>query len=230
MKLRNNLFSLLACLFVTPLAEGQMCPCKFGRDDSIKSLRYEIGINGISYNEQLVNFGSNVSYFQKSYLPGIKLKRHFNNFSARLGFDYTESKYNFETTEVMNWNKNNGSNYSKTLKLGIEKTVLHNYFQLFIAADLVLLNSNYSGITEGRGDIAPYYKYPYDFRLNAIGISPVLGFKYRPIERLSISVETSLSILYWQTKGNQALYRNESSTSLVLNPVGLLSLNYHLLR
>jgi hypothetical protein len=230
MKIRKNSFSLLAFLFVTLLAEGQMCPCKFGKEDSIKSLRYEIGINGFSYNEQLVNFYSNVSYFQKSYLPGIKLKRHFDNFSARLGFDYTESKYEFKTTEEMNWNENNGSNYTNTLKLGLEKTVLYNYFQLFIAADVVLLNSNYSGITEGRGDIALYYKYPYNFKLNAIGISPVLGFKYRPIERVSISMETSLSILYWQTKGNEALYRNESSSSLVVSPVGLLSLNYHLLR
>ena len=115
MKLRNNLLSLFAFLILTPLAKGQMCPCKFGKEDSIKSLRYEIGINGLSYNEQLVNFYSNVSYFQKSYLPGIKLKRHFDNFSARLGFDYAESKYEFETSEEMNWNKNNGSNYSNTL-------------------------------------------------------------------------------------------------------------------
>lgn len=230
MKFKNILLSLTAILSFTRVAEAQMCPCEFGKDSSKKPLRYEIGINGFISNEQLINFSSNRSYFQNNYIPGIKIKRHFDNFSARLGFDYTESNYQFETNQVMNWNKNLGSNYSKTLKLGIEKTVLNNSFQIFVAADIVLSNSNYSGITEGRGDIAPYYKYAYDFKLNAIGLSPSLGFKYRPIERISISLETSLSILYWQTKGNQTIYRNESSTTLVVNPVGLLSLNYHLLR
>ena len=47
---------------------------------------------------------------------------------------------------------------------------------------------------------------------------------------LLIRLRVSLSILYWQTKGNQAPYRNERSTALVVNPVGLLSLNYHLFR
>ena len=230
MKLRSNLLALLAFLIFTPIAKAQMCPCEFGKDSTIKPLRYEIGINGFTYNEQLINFSWNRSYFQKNYIPGIKIKRHFDHFSARLGFDYTEAKYELETSGVMYWNKNIGSNYSKTLKLGIEKTVLNNAFQIFVAADLVLLSSNYSGITEGWGDIAPYYKFPYNFKLNALGISPSLGIKYRPIERISISLETSLSILYWQTKGNQSPYRNESSTALVVNPVGLLSLNYHLFR
>ena len=230
MKLRSNLLPLLAFLIFTPFAQAQMCPCEFGKYSSKKPLRYEIGINGFVSNEQLINFSSNRSYFQNNYIPGIKIKRHFDNFSARLGFDYTESKYQFETNEVMYRNKNIGSNYSKTLKLGIEKTVLNKAFQIFVAADLVLLSSNYSGITEGWGDIAPYYKFPYNFKLNALGISPSLGIKYRPIERISISLESSLSILYWQTKGNQAMYRNESSTALVVNPVGLLSLNYHLFR
>ena len=230
MKLRSNLLALLAFLIFTPIAKAQMCPCEFGKDSTIKPLRYEIGINGFTYNEQLINFSWNRSYFQKNYIPGIKIKRHFDHFSARLGFDYTEAKYELETSGVMYWNKNIGSNYSKTLKLGIEKTVLNNAFQIFVAADLVLLSSNYSGITEGWGDIAPYYKFPYNFKLNALGISPSLGIKYRPIERISISLETSLSILYWQTKGNQSPYRNESSTALVVNPIGLLSLNYHLFR
>jgi hypothetical protein len=230
MKLRNNLLSLSAILFFTHFAQAQMCPCQFGKDSSKKPFRYEIGINGFTSNEQLINFSSNRSYFQNNYIPGIKIKRHFDNFSARIGFDYTESKYQFDTEEEMNWNKNLGSNYSKTLKLGIEKTVLNKSFQIFVAADLILLSASYSGITEGRGDIAPYYKYPYNFKLNALGISPSLGLKYRPIERISISLETSLSIIYWQTKGNQAAYRNERSTTLVVNPIGLLSLNYHLLR
>ena len=230
MKLRSNLLALLAFLIFTPIAKAQMCPCEFGKDSTIKPLRYEIGINGFTYNEQLINFSWNRSYFQKNYIPGIKIKRHFDHFSARLGFDYTEAKYELETSGVMYWNKNIGSNYSKTLKLGIEKTVMNKGFQIFVAADLVLLSSNYSGITEGWGDIAPYYKFPYNFKLNALGISPSLGIKYRPIERISISLETSLSILYWQTKGNQSPYRNESSTALVVNPVGLLSLNYHLFR
>ena len=230
MKLRSNLLALLAFLIFTPIAKAQMCPCEFGKDSTIKPLRYEIGINGFTYNEQLINFYSNKGSFQKSFIPGIKIKRHFDNFSARLGFDYTESKYQFETNEVMYWNKNIGSNYSKTLKLGIEKTVMNKGFQIFVAADLVLLSSNYSGITEGWGDIASYYKFPYNFKLNALGISPSLGIKYRPLERISISLESSLSILYWQTKGNQSPYRNESSTALVVNPVGLLSMNYHLFR
>jgi hypothetical protein len=172
-----------------------MCPCEFGKDNSKKPLRYEIGINGFTSNEQLINFSSNRSYFQNNYIPGIKIKRHFDNFSARIGFDYTEAKYELETSGVMYWNKNIGSNYSKTLKLGIEKTVLNKAFQIFVAADLVLLSSNYSGITEGWGHIASYYKFPYNFKLNALGISPSLGIKYRPVERISISFFPFNSIL-----------------------------------
>ena len=96
MNLRNNLLYLLVFLVFMPFAQAQMCPCKFGKDNTIKPLRYEIGINGFSYNEQLINFYSNKGSFQKSFIPGIKIKRHFDNFSARLGFDYTESNYQFD--------------------------------------------------------------------------------------------------------------------------------------
>lgn len=209
--------------------KAQMCPCEFNKGEN-KPLRYEFGLNALNFNENIVNFYSAKRKYAPQVLPGLKIKRHFNSYSIRLGFDYLEQKFDYQSLDPLNWNINNGNSFSKVLKLGIEKTLVNRRIQVFIAADIIGIKSNISGITEGYGDFAPYYKKPYDFKLSAIGISPVLGLKYRPIERFSISLETSLSVIYWKTKGNQSVYRNESNESLIINPLGLLSFNYHLLR
>lgn len=229
MKTKLNLI-FLSCFFSSIISSyAQMCPCQFGKSTD-KPMKYEIGLNSFTYFEDLINFNSSKPVFSTQIRPGIKIKRHFNHSSLRLGFDYLENKYSYNANEPMNWNLNTGNSFSKNLKIGIEKTVINKALQVFVAADLVLKSARYSGISEGSGDFAPYYKKAYNFKLLAIGISPSLGIKYRPIERISFSLETSLSIIYWQTKGNELVYRNESNESLIMSPIGLLSINYHLIR
>lgn len=209
--------------------QAQMCPCEFGKTAGGKPLRFEAGLNMANARELLINFYSPDRIYSRQYVNGLMLKYHADRYSLRAGFDYTYQTYRFESGDQMNYNLNNGRTYGKHLRLGLEKTLTGKALQVYAGGDLLFTRERYSGISEGYGDWIWWgYKTPYRFRVNSAGISPFLGIRYRPLKRFSIAIESSLSLLYYSSKSfGDAGYRDEASTALTLNPVRLLSFNYH---
>jgi len=217
---------LTIVFFVISSLNAQMCPCDFKSSGSEKSLRNEIGANLINISEVLINFTSPKAVYLHNYAKGFMLKHHFNTFSIRAGFDYNENTYRYEAGGAGNYNLNNGKSYGKDFRIGAEKTIFDKKLQAYGAADMLVSTGHYTGMSEGYGDLLPAYKTSYAFNSIAYGISPAVGIKYRPLRRFSITLETSISILYYKTSSSRA-YKSESSTALLSNPLRVLSFNYH---
>ncbi len=222
----KNLLFVLSHFLALNLS-AQMCPCEFGQSGKDKPLRLEIGINGLNYQEELFNFYNPLPVYHQNFLNGLMLKYHFNKLSLRAGFDYSANSYSYVAETASDYNKNDGNRFRKDLRAGIEKSLYTGKIQVYAAADLLLSRGNFSGISAGRGDQTAEYHLPYRFKSNAIGVSPGLGIKYRPLKRFSISMEASLSILHYRTYSKDGVYQNESGGSLLFNPLRVLSLNYH---
>ncbi|MFT5581187.1 MAG: hypothetical protein ACI9G9_000433 [Psychromonas sp.] len=87
------------------------------------------------------------SYFDKSFYPnffnGLIAKRHFNNFTLRLGIEYVK---NFEKTDnsitCNDCMHSDGYTNEGMIRLGIEKGILiNNNFRPYLALDLTGIKS-----------------------------------------------------------------------------------------
>jgi hypothetical protein len=202
-----------------------MCPCEFQSKNSGKTLRNEIGANLFNMHEVLINFNSLTPSYQVNYANGFMYKRHQDKFSIRVGFDYLEHAYKYNASDTTGYNNNKGKSFSKNFRAGLEKTLIFKKLQIFAAADLFVSQSRYNGISEGVNGIVAY-AIPYSFNVFSFGISPALGIKYRFMRRFSVTAETSLSPMYYQTSKSDA-YDSESNSAVLFNPLRALSFNYH---
>lgn len=221
--------NLLLTFFIVASStlSAQMCPCEFGKGDSIKPKRFEIGLNVFNAQEVLVNFYQQNPEYSLNYLNGIQFKYHLNKFSFRAGMDLLYHKYDYEVNDPMNYNKNVGENNGYNIRLGLERSFIEKYFNLYYALDLLYHNDKYKGVSEGSGDIRPYYIDNYEFDVQAFGVSPAFGIRFRPIKQISIGLETSLSIIRFKSTKVKGGYEDEKSTTLLFNPLRIASINFH---
>ncbi len=209
---------LILTISVCCACHAQMCPCEFGGKTTDKPLRNEFGINAFNVNEVLINFTSSRPVRMLNYGNGFMYKRHFNKFSARLGFDYLEHRYAYEARKDADYNFNNGKSFGKDFRLGIEKTLFMKKIQAYVAVDLLFSKSRYSGISQGDGVKTGPYTVAYGFNALSWGFSPAFGIKYRPVRRLSLTAETSLSAIYYRTAKSTG-YPAESNVAVIANPL-----------
>jgi hypothetical protein len=211
--------------------QSQMCPCEFGGRSAEKPLRFEIGINTFNYNEPIMYFGEEWPVFIKNASHGVLAKYHFDRYSLRAGFDYSEYNYKYLSGDPdYYYSLNSGKSFGKHFRVGIEKALVKRRVQVYVSGDLIFATEQFNGISEGRGDFIWWgYKDAYRLKMNSFGISPSLGLKYRPLRHFSISLETSVSLLYYQSRpqGNGYKINYGSSTDILFSPVRLLSFNYH---
>jgi hypothetical protein len=203
-----------------------MCPCEFGKDKNAKVLRNEIGLNAFNLHEELINFYSENIQYVTAPLAGFTYKHHYNNYSLRAAYTYSQHSYHFEIDDAMNFNRNDGYAYNHDIRLGIEKTFNVSELQYFAGVDLVYNTGIYNGISEGFGDFKPYYKLPYRFKTTYLGLASVVGAKYRFNQRWSLSMETGLQMVHYQTQ-ETAAYAKEKGMALMVQPVRNFGLNYH---
>lgn len=221
--------SITVILFFSflPFLNAQMCPCQFGQSDTDKLQRFEVGANLYNINEELINFYNPGPVYLSNAFNGAMIKYHFNTFSLRAGFDFLRNNYDYSTGDTINRNKNSGKSKRYDLRLGVEKSAVFGKLRIFALADIVYALSEFSGITEGIGNQIPAYRKPYNFKTAAIGLNPGFGFSYRPLKHFSVTLETSVAIVFYRSRSSDGVYPDESSSSDLFNPLRVLSLNYH---
>jgi hypothetical protein len=215
----------LALFAILPL-NAQMCPCEFGKDKGAKTLRNEIGFNAFNLHEELINFYSEKVKYVPTAFKGFTFKRHFNNYSLRAAYTYSQHDYSFTLDDAMNFNKNDGVGFNHDFRIGIEKTFNVSELQYFAGVDLVYNSGKYNGMTEGFGDFQPYYKLPYNFTTTYYGLSPFVGIKYRFTQLLSASMESGLQMVGYSTN-QSTLYQSENGIALMVQPIRSLGINFH---
>lgn len=203
---------------------GQMCPCEFGKDKNAKTRRNEILLSGFNVHEDLINFYSENILYVFAPVSGITYKRHFNNFSLRTAYSYAQHDYHFRLDNASDYNRNDGYGFNHDIRLGIEKTFSASKLQYFAGVDLVYNRGIYNGLSEGFGDFKPYYKTSYRFTTNSLGLSPLVGVKWRFSKLLSASMESSLQMVHYASEGSVE-YNKEKGIALMVQPIRSLGLS-----
>ena len=206
-----------------------MCPCEFGEAGKGKILRNEIGLNIFNINEAMFNFTSNKPEYEQNFTNGLMFKHHLNDFSLRAGFDLVRHEYTYQagTPQSSSYNLNDGKSRFGNFRLGIEKTLSNSKVQPYVAVDVLLSYGLNMGTSEGFGDFLPYYKQYYEFNTRVVGFSPAVGLKYRPFKHFSISAEASLSVTHYSVHRVAGGYGDARGSDVLVNPLRLLSINYH---
>jgi hypothetical protein len=203
-----------------------MCPCEFGSASGEKPLRNEFGVNVFNAQQVLFKF-TNQALYRSNVMNGFMYKRHFDRFSLRAGFDYLEQSYRYEQLSRHFYSMTTGKAYSKNILLGIESSRDLGKIQPYIFLDALLGNSRYNGILGSSGDFNPdYSESNYSFNYLATGGFTGFGIKYRPFRHFSITAETSVAIIYYNTY-KTSNFTPTSSVELIVNPLRALTLNYH---
>ena len=164
-------------------------------------------------------------------LRGIHYRR-YRDFSAfRLQFDY--ASYEIEPDECFDCLQIEGKARGGEVRVGWEWIAIFNRFEPYAGADLVLSYGTYQGTEIGTTSSGTYVNITDERKKSAMGISPVVGFRVFPAYAFSISAETSLNAMVYQTSvARQQITPDlmnqnyiDSGGELLFNPVSHISLN-----
>lgn len=175
-----------------------------------KPFRNEIGLSlfGVLSHYKQVNRG----HHEPRWLNGLVYKRHFGNNAVRVGVEYFSNSYTYNhiysNPPMVSWNKN----ASLEFRIGYERSSTYKRFTLYGALDVAVLHQT----IESSWKDASQNVSSFNHEGSAVGILPGMGIKYRLTPYLSVSAETSLNY-----------YTNSYHNELTLNPLKMLSVNYH---
>ncbi len=184
----------------------------------------EIGINIFNITG---NSHSYISTLNQHFIVGLMYKHRTDKNAIRIGFDYYYSKFSNERDGGYSYLEEVGKDNIGELRVGFERQLTTTRLQLFVGTDLTLTYGQVKGMTRALGDFYPFYtETQFEFRIAEIGIAPAVGFDYRLSKKLSIAMESNVSLAYHYRKN---LVNSKTSTSprFYFNPLRLFSLNYH---
>ena len=224
-----KIISLIAILMVAPFITN-------AQDTDTK--KYELGIN--LYN--ITDYGKLGMFwyedldqnFEQRFVTGVMFKRNWSKSALRVSVDYMYRSKDSEEYRTHNNNTfiNEGI-VDKTLsflrfenRTGYERQFLvSRKVKPFATIDLVAGVDLYSATYKASEIIPNDEDKLYKSTVLRVGGSIALGFKYQISNRLSASVETNVEYV-----GNYLVIQNNTQNQgfyLILNPVRLLSINYH---
>lgn len=159
--------------------------------DPFKSYHNEFGVDATGFLRQFFNIDqmSGSNYYPNYY---ITYRRKFSAGNIRFAIGGAFSNSDVPPVYPGDLNKYKQKNISFDARIGWEfKTDLSRRWQVFYGADFK--PSYYH-----QQDDAPYWNGGYangrDSKMENYGVAPVLGFRFRLTNRLSILTETSLSL------------------------------------
>jgi len=177
----------------------------FAQDSTNQTKVYhnEFGIDATGFLKQFLNFSDQQypSYYSPTYY--LTYRRHFNSGNVRFAFGGAFSNYDIPASLPDDLNKYHYNSYSLSTRIGCEfVNDLGKNWQVFYGLDF---RSNVSYI---KNDV-PYWNGGYangsETKSQIYGAAPLLGFRFKLSNRISILTETSLSI-NWQKEYSRRYY------------------------
>ena len=179
--------------------------------DSTKTKVYhnEFGIDGTAFIKQFFNFNSGQFPDQYSATYYLTYRRHFKCGNIRFAIGGSYADYDLTSGWSLDSNKYHYNSYSFSSRIGWEFfSNLSKRWQTFYGLDFR------PTISHTKND-APYwnggYANGYESNSQIYSIAPLLGFRFRLNNRLSISTETSFSI-NWQVDSNRKYFIPQTSS------------------
>lgn len=176
----------------------------FGQDSTkTKVYHNEFGIDATAFLKQFLNFNSGQypDYYNATYY--LTYRRHFKYGNIRFGIGGGFSDYDIPAAFDGDVNKYHYNSYSLNSRIGWEFfNELSKRWQVFYGLDFR------PSLSYTKND-APYWNGGYangsETKSQTYGIAPLLGFRFKLTNRLSISTETSFSI-NWQQSESRRYY------------------------
>lgn len=172
-----------------------------------KSYKNEFGVDATEFIKQFLNFDSQSSnYYTTVYY--LTYRRHCKYGNIRAGFGGTYSDYDIITSSTDDTNKYHYNSYAVNTRLGWEfSDNLSKRWQVFYGAD-IRASASYL-----KND-APHWNGGYangvETKTSRYSIVPLLGFRFRFNNRISISTETGYAI-NWQKESYRRYFISTSS-------------------
>jgi opacity protein-like surface antigen len=168
--------------------------CDAQTDSTVKSPRYEVGVNGTYFFKQFLNFSTksstdtaaNVLETPYSLTTKFKFKKGF----LRVGLGLKISSENTSSSKTADYKINNNNDYQ--LRVGYEKQrKLNKRCSVYYGADVL----------GGLNDLTVHSNSGFDFvtisdRSWVVGAAPFAGFQFKLWENIALSTETSFRYRY----------------------------------
>ncbi|MBA3898881.1 MAG: hypothetical protein H0X62_01515 [Bacteroidetes bacterium] len=161
----------------------------------------EFGIDATSFFRQYLNFGQQ----QQAYVPNYYLtyRRYFGPGNIRVALGGNITNYQIPTNFPADENDYRAASYDFDARLGWEFTTeLGRRWQVFYGLDAR------AGLLYSKND-AHYWNGGYangiETRVETYGIAPVLGFRFKLNDRLSLLTETTYA-LNWQQRDDRRYF------------------------
>lgn len=190
--------------------------------------KWTFGTILVSENNWMPSLQSN---WMPNFFPGVIAKYNLEQFSFRLGMEYTETI--FDPNKIDSFYIIDGYKRETLLRVGIEKgIIIKRFFKPIVALDM-FVSKSYSD-TYGGGGFTGFYYQSYITSTN-FGLRPTIGIEFILSETFSISLESNYDFQWSKRNIEQAnLTMDEGFESRVdnyfsnsFNSIGALSLNYH---
>ena len=182
----------------------------FGQDSTkTKGYNNEFGIDATAFIKQFFNLNSAQYPDNYSATYYLTYRRHFKCGNIRFAIGGSYADYDLSSGWQADSNKYHYNSYSISSRIGWEFfSNLSKRWQTFYGLDFR------PTIAYTKND-APYwnggYANGYESKSQIYSIAPLLGFRFRLNDRLSISTETSFSI-NWQVDNNRKYFIPMKST------------------
>jgi hypothetical protein len=217
------LIFLLVLTYQTTQAQYNLCMCN--KDSAVTFKQYELSLTSNIYFKYNIN-----PYF----FNGIMLKKYFNKWIVRVGYNYNEGKYQDEI-DLNTWASSDTGRFKfNDIRIGFEKPIFNNKFYPYLAADLMFSKGYFKGkYSDWGGFRGTFLSHIYQHQTSLLGLIPAIGIKYRPINKLSFGFEIGSSISYYQrTKKDLTNQISETNNGILASAftTGLFSISYYFIK
>jgi hypothetical protein len=158
--------------------------------DSTKTRRHELGMDVIGFVRMFPNIGGSLDFWSPNYL--ITYRYHFKKSNLRMGLGGTGSQDEFKVFQPSQPTERvAGSFFAIDFRIGYEGVSnLHKKWQVLYGVDLrpTFLYSAAEYAISGSGTT-----YHQELFAHQYGVAPVMGFRFKPTNRISIVLESSIA-------------------------------------
>jgi hypothetical protein len=192
-------------------------------------------INGQENIKYANHIGINVlslKYVSENYIPtgfklhlpvGMTFKKDYQHITARYSLNYDRTKTEYKFTGPDSYT---GFNYYtvSSISSGIQKNISFGKFSMFYGLDLFgnfsIYKVDYSGGFTGQG----LHEKSYHLW---VGLSPVIGFQFNIVPRVSLSFETNYNLAFRIINTDYEQSTNVNSFQHYINPINALTIFYN---
>ena len=203
--------------------------------DSMNKRKLEIGLDFVGYNNFTNPFNffyqpDNVPEFRFDYIPAFFVRSPFGKNSIRFKYEYAQFSGLYSTNSFDFWSHIDGKLSHNCLLFGFERNFINSRLKFYGSIDLGLSHSVFKGLYSSFNgwSLEHIINEPQKIKAYGISINPGIGFKYDLSNKVSLTIESSLTAEKIKTK-NDPHYVYDPSL-FIIRPISLVGVSYSFMK